>query len=531
MIEIIHNTTGGAAKAPRLDADARRTVRSHAMRHFRRRQKDARSSGKKTPSFELPRRGSDSIIVLDEERRRLLLPAPGRTTATNDNRTLTDRERRDECADYEGSRLDASDLVPTSRTSLDNSGCHGNIQISHPPDGAGFYRYVLAEMFGDSLIGSSLKRPRSAGILSYRGYVAGTRSGLLHATDDTVCLLLPGCSMLDPRILLEARRRYVVGLRCMQIALEDGTENIHGTEDVLSTIAGALELLFIEIFKPMSLGLGSLYGGLVHLVCTRWQELTSSQAPVTRFLLAQLRQVMLMESLTSRTTLPIPFETWESAPHASGLIPETTETLMPMATQVPALLDNVRKMQQTDFVDPLIQDHALSDILALERSLIHWQTRYCMESLDAVAVPYLSQSPDHSSPHSMEKFRNLPLSTTQCSTLCFICLLLLQESVANLSAACGNSTLKIIYITHATRTANALCRVADYFIQYEDGLLSKALSVCVPLHLARQWYETNNDLERAAAAKEKELRVQNLVPFLSWRSLLPLSLNAMYMHA
>ena len=472
------------------------------------------------------------IVAVDKERPHPLLPLPVQTTHANDNQASCSGQQRNGSGDYERACPDASTLVPKSRSWSDP------LRIRNLLGGAAFYRYVLAEMFGASLTGSGLRRPRSAGILCYRGYVAATRSDLVQATDDTICLLLPGCSMMDPDILIEGRKRHLVSVRCMQKALEGGTEDVPGTKDVISTIAGALELLFVEIFKPVSLGPESLYGGLVHLVRNHWQVLTSSQVPVTRFLLAQVRQVLLMESLASRTTLPIAVEAWQCIPHASGLISDMTETLMPLAIQVPALLATARAVQQSDPTDPSTFNDALLGLLTLERSLIQWQRNYCPDTSGAISAQYLSQPLKESAvlcqgehAHSMEESHDLPFLSAQCLTLCYICVHLLQESVVKISAARGDSTLNDAYVAHATWTADILCRLAEYFIQNGDGLLSKALSACAPLHFARQWYEMNEQRERAAAAKDQELWAQKEVPFLSWRSLLPLSFPSLYMHA
>lgn len=58
-------------------------------------------------------------------------------------------------------------------------------------------------------------------MVCYRGYVATTRSDLVLAIDDALVLLLSGCSLKDPRILLEARKRHHAGERSMQMALQN----------------------------------------------------------------------------------------------------------------------------------------------------------------------------------------------------------------------------------------------------------------------------------------------------------------------
>ena len=251
-----------------------------------------------------------------------------------------------------------------SRTSVKDDDQANNGEICPIPAGSAFYRYYLAEMFGASMLGSGLRRARSPGILCYRDYVAAVRSDLLVATDDTVCLMIPSCTLQDDsRILLEGRKRHLAAVWNMRRALQDDAHDIDGI------IASSIELLFVEVFKPFSLGMRNLYSGVVHLVRTNLEYLTTSQTPVTIFVLIQIRQVMLLESLASRTEIPIPIETWQRLRCVSTLLPESTEALMQLATQLPGLLDTAREVRLSANADSSDSHHALSSMLSLEREL------------------------------------------------------------------------------------------------------------------------------------------------------------------
>lgn len=403
-------------------------------------------------------------------------------------------------------------------------------RILPQPGGMAFHRYILAELFGASLIGSSVQRHRSVAISDYRRFVATTRSDAVHAVDDTVCLLLPACTLNDPRILLEARQRHLAAVGHLRKALEADIC------DVDATIAAAMELLFTEIFQPVSLGTNSLYEGVVHLARTHTLHLTSSQAPVTRFLLVQFRQIMLLQALASRAPLPLAVETWQHLPDTGPLLPEMAETLMRLAIRLPGLLSDARDAISSIPSDPLRIDVAISELLVLQSSLSRWQTGHCTQPTDLFTAAPFVRTPQASSnldgscvvPDIRLSSHNPSLSI-QCQTLCYICLLLIREALADLAAAHGEVTLSHYYSSRATLAADVLCRLAAHFAQETDDLLDKALSICAPLHFVRQWYMTSGDCQGAEWAREQEARVQTAIPFLSWPSLLPLSLVSLYM--
>lgn len=385
-------------------------------------------------------------------------------------------------------------------------------------------------MFGASLVGPGVRRPRSTTIINYRGYVATTQSSMMQAVDDTVCLMLPGCTLGDSRILLESRKRHLAGIECMRKTLEEGTY------DVDSTIASAVELLSAEIFKPASLGAKKLYGGVIYLVQKSLPHLKTSQTPVTTFLLAQLRQIMLMESLASRTPLPIGPDIWQRLERVSTL-PEMTETLMQLAIQVPALVENADEARDSLSADPVAFGPALSHLITLERRLVQWHTKHCAGSYDEATRHHLTPLQRTLDVHTTEGVAQgdethpeMHFLTAQCQTMCCICLLRLQESLASLFAVRGEETSRRYYTAQAARSADTLCKLAEHFMQEEaDSALSKALSTRAPLDFARQWYKTSDNRAGTARVSELEAQLQKEVRFLSWQSLLPLSLVSMYM--
>lgn len=403
-----------------------------------------------------------------------------------------------------------------------------DVEIYQQPGGAEFYRYTLAEMFGASLLGSGINRPRSAGILCYRGYVATARSDLMLATDDALCLMMPACTLEDPCVIKEGRKRHLAAVCCMQKAIQDVPDDITGT------VASSLELLFVEIFKPFSMGMENLLGGVVHLARTYLQHLTSSQTHVSIFLLIQLRQIMLLGSLTSRTPMPLPIETWQHLPHVSTLLPEKTEALLQLAVQLPNLLHSTNEICHS--VSNSIAFHnALSSLLSLECSLVQWLVQYYPKLSDRMTCHHLTWLPGANRALDQDKggvnCHRITFVSAQCQTLCYICLLLIYEALIDLSVGSGGGTMAHEYTAKANGAADTLCQLAHYFITDGDGLLSKALSVRAPLYFARQWYETNGHFEKAAWAYEQEEQVQKEVPFVTWQSLLPLSLVSMYLGA
>lgn len=395
----------------------------------------------------------------------------------------------------------------------------GDVALIPQPAGSAFYRYLLAETFGSSLVGAGAKRTRSEAIINFRMYVATTQSDIMMAVDDGLCLMLPGCTINDPRILLEGRKRHLAGVTFMQKFLKTGTQ------DVDSVIASAIEFMFVDIFKPTSLGAKNLYAGVVYLVQKFSQHLKTSQTPVTTFLLIQLRQLMLLESLASRTSLPVDTDLWDNLASTSTL-PATTETLMRLAIQVPGLLSHAREAMELNIEtgSPSACEQAVLPLHKLECHLIQWDlyrppSRVKSRGIDDKTIAKQD--------HGCEETSFL---IAQCQAMCNICLLLIRESLADLFAAQGEEKSNQYYIKQAAATADELCELAERFMEEEEhASLSKALSVRAPLHFARRWYETSDDSKMAANVRTLEAQVQKEVPFLSWQSLLPMSLVSMYM--
>ena len=533
MYTIIQIEPGDGARGTKLDAETTRTVRLHAMHHVRRKQRDARNSGKSTREVSSCGTVAEGIAhVLGKLTRHPLLPAPIPNGRVDDKEPVGSDEHHDDHDDTENANTEPSSAISkaTSKPATSSAPHHTGTEIPRLSHGATFYRYLLAELFGASLIGSGPQRPRSPGIQHYRAFVASTKSDLVLATDDSLCLLLPACAMRDRRILFESRQRHLAGIRFMQAAIEGRAK------DVLVLIAGALEILFLDIFAPVSVGSGSLYDGLVHLMREHWGQLVSFRWPVplTRFLLAQLEQVMLMESLVRRTAMPIEVEAWRELPPAAGLVHEMTESLMGLAICVPGLVQRRGEALQAESQDVAELERALQATVSLETRFIQWQKEWSLESLDVFRLSddlhCEEASRERMTGHDREKLRKLPFMRAQSLALCDVCILLLQEKAAELNSALKDSALTDTYTDRATWTANKLCDLSECFMQEEDGFLSKAMSAYAPLYFARLWYEKSDDNEREAAAKEQETRLKDEVPFISWPSILAFNFIALYMH-
>lgn len=509
MLQVIPSGFEGGLQ---MDAAARRTVRSQAMRHFRQEQKRARQGGKRlAPRSALlvcsltPRVGSG--------RNRSLLPARFHTNAKKtDGSEQTSDDGREE--NDEPSRLgQRSPLLSPDRSTFpvgNDLRDYEELQLPASPGGAAFYRLALQEMFGASLIGFGTQRPRSAGLLCFRGYVASTRSDLVQATDDTMCLMLPGCTLTDDRIVLDARKRHLTAIQSMQRSLKAVAAS-SSLSDAHAAISGAIELLFIDMFRPVSLGVKSLYGGLVHIVRIHLKTLAASQEPLSGWLLLQLRQIFLMYSLVMGSPLPVPVMTWRTIPHVLDLMPGQTDSLMRLAIQLPRLLQNASKVKRLERPNQSLSRDVLAELLRLERSLVGWQPETLRRDDD---------------PQDDGSYHSIPFSNAQCQFMRLICLLLIRESIAGLA----DQPLKKESLATADKSAHTLCSLADYFIENADGALSKVMSVCAPLHFAHRWYEANGDRARACLVEERMQQLQREALFLSWESVLPWSLSSMYMN-
>lgn len=513
---------------PSLDAEARRAVRSNAMRHFKRMQKQARGGGKISPDIVC------RILILTNSaggRKRAVLPTASETSAVDDNQTTSKVQTRDDRRSR-SSKSERLSLVaePKTGSCLEKKCQNGSSSVISQPAGAAFYRYLLAETFGSSLVGPGARRVRSAAIIDFRMYVANTGSDIMRATDDSLCLMWPACRLNDRRILLEGRKRHLAGIECMRKSLE---EEKH---DIDNVIASAIELIFVDVFKPTSLGVKNLYAGVVYLVHKYSLQLRSQQTPVTIFLLIQLRQMMLLQSLAARTPLPVEIEMWQDLGRLSTL-PEMTEKLMQLAVQLPDLLNTAHKLLEIGAVDVSATERALSDHIVLERNLVRWQIQHSVGSTDGAKFYHMDISQGSLSIDNEEwntecnhKFEQMPFLAAQRHAMLSICLLALRESMANLFTAKGQQSSRRYYAARAAESADTLCGLAERFMQEEEkGSLSKALSMRAPLHFARQWYQKSDDLEKAGRIVQIEAQVQREVPFLSWESLFPLSLVSLYM--
>ena len=468
---------------------------------------------------------------IGHEKTRAILPALLENATTNDHSESGEAHIRhiDEARSVARSRevLVANAVLGPCLEQARRDGC---APVIPQPAGAEFYRYQLAEAFGASVVGPGASRIRSKAIIDYRTYVAMSRSDILQATDDTLCLMLPGCKFDDPGILLEGQKRHLAGIQCMQKTLEKDEY------DVDSTIASAIELVFIDIYKPISVGTKDLYSGVVALARKCLSQLRYSQTPVTVFLLLQIRQMMVLRSLASETALPIKAVTWQHLCRASTL-PKVTETLMQLAIHVPDLVAAAHNPETSDSTDASASARLAYYVLTLQRRLEKWDVTYCSK-LDAAdrrqdpvgprRVSFLDEHKE--TPLEGDQYHHLPFLTSQCKAYCHICLLALHESLANLFMARNEQISRLLYATQATRNADTLCNLAEHFMKQEaTGSLSKALSACAPLYFARQWYTTSENDRGLTRVADLESQVQKEVSFFSWESLLPVSFPAMYM--
>lgn len=456
--------------------------------------------------------------------------APGRNRRRGGGDDSCDGEaKQDSCAG------DVSAHPPT-RISVRQPVVVGSSQsVPHLQHGADSHRILLAELFGASLTGSAIVRPHSGGISRYRGFVAGTQSDLVRSIDDTLCLVLPACLLNDQRILVNARKRHLVGVRCLQAAVTQQAQDRRPPELAISQVSAATELMFIDMFTPFSTGTDGLYEGLVNLVRSNWAELASFRGPVAvmRFMLAQVQQSMLLVSLSRRTAMPIDVEVWRQLPSTSGLVSNMHESLMALAIQVPALLCNVDAALWAG-QDPSTMDTLRAQITALTDALDRWKAEWLQDVCGHdLCEPITSPAPLYTDAASSDGdcLRRTSFLDKHGMALYYICTLLLTESAQFMDEVVRTHSSPRREDNRPRETMKRLCELGARLIEEEDGLLSKALSAFAPLHFARQWCERNDDQHGLALIERLESRARQQVPFLSWASLLPLSLVSFYMTA
>ncbi|KAF2484182.1 hypothetical protein BDY17DRAFT_295153 [Neohortaea acidophila] len=457
-------------------------------------------------------------------------PASSDSSGMSSHDTMASEYARSSIAMY-GAPSDSATLISATPSADDGDEVEfWDDPIRSPPHSADVFRYTLAEMFGASLIGSGAKSTRSTAVDGFRDWLASSSPPGVLAANDSLCLLLPASTLNDPRLLHESRKRHNFAVRTMQIALKTQVY------DVESVIACALGLFHLDLFRPLASGVRGLYEGFVHLTHMHWKELRASPSLAAGYIRTQLRQTVLLRSLASRVAMPVPIELWHPWPGTMQLLPEITESLMQLAVKIPGLLadaDEVRGPTQPD-VDAV--GRSLLACLDMERKLLGWQDQYCTEvTLDLETCNF---------PRSWAEFTikdkggvtrrvatspDKPIVSAYCQAVCYICLLLLREAVAELHASRGEEMLRSYYIELATLTADTLCRLTFYLIEGEDGLLGRATAARAPLHFANQWYEKSSDFQAQGWVMEQELRVQKQMPFLAWEHLLPLSLCSMYL--
>ena len=115
--------------------------------------------------------------------------------------------------------------------------------------------------------------------------------------------------------------------------------------------------------------------------------------------------------------------------------------------------------------------------------------------------------------------------------LCWICLLLVRQTLTKLPDLDLESEEKEQLAQRADESANLIYRSLHYLWSQGGGLVNKACGVRAPIHFISGWFERRQDLERLQRCRSLEAQFQTEVAFLDWNSLLPCSLNTIYLLA
>lgn len=530
------------------DKEAKKTIRSQAMRDFRRRQRDE--------ELILLRNNQGRSGSSRKQQSRRLLPAEKAhpdlkhcTTATSDtpntDHTQGRRENRPrnvgDCLDKFGEGTFAGDAVQLDDThevkphkyyKTDNGRLPQKsrkiVTLRHGYTGDA--DDVLFQAMVDSTPSLALGRPDlsrdqlwQAFINSYysdpvilaNGNFLNEYKGLalkgmaFAASRDALCLIHLGARHDDERLLNEGRKIHCVALRLIRESLNKPKD--HSSDSILGACYTIAHCQIYQEIAELGRGWRIHMDGLYYLLEMRGSDSLSS--PFARAIFHNIRQIAVMDQLLKRKRSFLSSQPWldimDGAQHPAF-------ELTNIALKISELLDNADQVITTWDKSSACLQRKLVELVhtytTLEDNLIRWLSNFydraattrVLYKVDSISqYPRFEQRCGNSAPLVRHVYTFTSLLSATVHTYVWICLLALRMSFAQITALTEPSSMRrtfVAVVQDANECASHLCRSLA-FLSLQEHRSAGLLACSGPLYWAEIWYESRNEIERVQFCK------------------------------
>lgn len=520
-LQFVHVRTAADGQPGALSAVDQRAIRSQAMKDFRRRQREAATSGHRRTSRASSSNSVERQSLVLDHRRLDIKPQSLEEKSSSVTHTHSDPDRKQRTQSLAHgfqarpplcTSCLMRDLVEQSHGTNDH--CDDCLRIRHFLARSGSQSTLpqtirspatlrepmlqcFIEVFYPSCIWSN---PRMIGVLSTW---ATARSRATLYINDAVGLTHMGFTTSDPRLVMEGRRRHVTAANSLRREINDPNTPIEINASAI------MSMMMAEIYSATSSGLTGCATHLAGVSAILHAHLSQPNArPVHPGVITMYHRLILVQGMIHRRAISIDEHlTKGGTHHAAGSI----EALVRLGMSLPGLIE-------TTDCRLGIQNHRLEYATAAESP---------KASASKLGLDLDTWLQDYQ--NCGFRYRQTPLEFRtpvdgNVLGLYWSLRLLLAESLYLLNTcepatATRNHEMRLAR-SEASMYAALLRETAIVLQNGEGAQLSKALGMRAPLHFAKQWWMRLEEKAQVHEIEVMERQLQIDLPGIEWISLL-----------
>ncbi|KAK5166418.1 uncharacterized protein LTR77_007961 [Saxophila tyrrhenica] len=504
----------------------RRTVRSQAMKDYRRRQREKKSSVMSTP--ELREQLSTDLLYGEFKP---LDKSPRRTTSAvsrsrRQSKSDARADRRQPC-----SRFDGFTLPPISQLSVDPS----NV-----------YRMALVTAIADDcfMTNDSERFSNISSVLE--SWVAPHTMGM-QAANEALALMCLGGSVKDHRIILESRKRHLAATMCLR-------QEISGRDFDFDSVMGSAQLILAwsahGAHEQEGISWEEHVSGLTAIMAASMER--TQTAPVHGFLMRQYRHFALMRAFIRRQRMPFDKQTFylgEGEPDEGGY-----ETLVRVVLGLPLLLERSMSLRNVPLSSRGRRQASklYSQLHSIEQGLREWLDDFYItqDGVDPGESPkqhgvlaarvHMEDIPElHDNdgagarPETIMGQRHHFSNTLNGLFHAFYwtCQLLIKQTQLDLAKSDPRHDIETegkLLTQHANDYAAHMVRAIPFLWEAASGQTGKMFTTRGLFHFASEWYERSGNAQLLDYCQEMERNCREENKCLQWDAMLPYSFGLLY---
>ena len=493
----INVTFGSSSTVPNVSQEALGMVRSHAMKSVRRRPLDEQ---KQDASH-----SATNVQGVWPANDRHVRGGPRSPASRLSGVSAAYVDGRNDDRPPQHTAVDQRDEVRSMETRQDVYSTHSR----------SVYRTALAAACHYSFLWENMAQMSYDLTVNISANTAG-QTILEKMVGDSLRLLHCGRSNNDERIVLEARKRQLVGVQLLKL-------EVQRLRDPSSVLSAAQMLLLSELYSDTSEDSENWKPWHAHLhamaVVIKQSDASRTTSSLRPFLLHQYRHSSLMYSLVNRVCA-IDEEAWDICSSYGSLL-VAVEELFQLAKRLIKLLEcidacSLQILSNTEAADLCTRTSQWRDV---DNDYERWLLRF---------ERAIATSPDEnhvlkavgSAEKRFDRLTASPFLEATCRSFYWTCLLILRQSLFEHWVQHHEEFNHPIIRTKIDLCAKRLRGLIEHHLQTRDGLLSKVLATGAPLHFLSRWYALSRNASGLLWCKEQETELRAEAPFVNWNAAL-----------